>query len=303
MKKISRKEFLRKSSAGIAALGMLSGTGASRAAGTMPLRKLGDTGIMVSEICFGASRTNNEGLIRYAIDRGINFLDTGRAYANGNNEKLVGRVIKDIRENVVIQSKIYLEESELRYGGKGRRGSAEIYDLLSKRTEESLSALGTDYIDIMLYHSAELEYLVFHEDVMKFYESQKSQGIYRAHGFSSHDYELNILKHNNRERFWDVIMHAFNHSGSFIHSLSGWSARWDQEVLISELTRSAEIGVAIVAMKTCSSGPYSPGEGKATYPGAVKWVLDNDFVSSAAVAISGYEHMNEYLKEYDIPVL
>ena len=155
----------------------------------------------------------------------------------------------------------------------------------------------------MLYHSAEVEYLVFHEDVMKFYESQKSQGIYRAHGFSSHDYELNILKHNNRERFWDVIMHPFNLSGSFIHSLSGWSARWDQEVLISELARSAEIGVAIVAMKTCSSGPYSPGEGKATYPGAVKWVLDNDFVSSAAVAISGYEHMNEYLREYDIPVL
>lgn len=335
MKKISRKEFFKKSSAGIAALGLISETRAetrteasaeasaetsaetsaeakagnqaetksSEPVGTMPLRKLGDTGMMVSELCFGASRTNNEGLIRYAIDSGINMLDTGRAYANGNNEKLVGRVTRDIRGEVVIQSKIYLEESELRFGGKGRKGAKEIYDTLSRRTEESLQALGTDYIDIMLYHSAEVEYLVFHEEVMKFYDSQKSQGLFRAHGFSSHDYELNILKHNNRERFWDIIMHPFNFSGSFIHSLSGWSARWDQEVLISELSKAAEIGVAVVAMKSCSAGPYSADNEKASYPGAVKWVLDNRFISSAAVAISSYEHLNEYLREYGITTI
>ena len=36
----------------------------------------------------------------------MNFIDTGRAYGNGNNEKLVGRAITGIRDKVVIQSKI-----------------------------------------------------------------------------------------------------------------------------------------------------------------------------------------------------
>lgn len=297
MKKLTRKEFLKKTGAGIAAIGLLPGMATGQTPeNKMKYRILGNTGISVSEICFGASRTRDEGLIRFALDRGINFLDTGRAYANGNNEKLVGKVIKDHRSDIIVQSKMYLEESELNYGGKGKRGAQEIRDILSSRLEQSLEALGTDYIDIMLYHSAEIEELVFHEEVLKFYDEQKRSGAIRAHGFSSHDYELNILKRNNRDRSWDVIMHPFNFSGSFIHSLSGWSARWDQEVLIRELGLAAEGGTGIVAMKTCSAGPHQENDGPATYPAAVKWVLGHSFISSAAVAMSSYEQVDEHTK-------
>ena len=65
--------------------------------------KVGKTGILVTPVCFGASRTNEASLIRYVIDKGINFIDTGHAYSNGNNEKLVGKAISEIRQNVVIQ--------------------------------------------------------------------------------------------------------------------------------------------------------------------------------------------------------
>ena len=68
---------------------------------------------MVSPVCFGAPRTNDESLIKYAIDKGINFIDTGRAYGNGNNEKLVGRAVEGRRKSIIIQSKIRLEENEL----------------------------------------------------------------------------------------------------------------------------------------------------------------------------------------------
>jgi len=298
MKKISRKEFLRKSGAGIAALGFMPGVSASDQKFEIPRRELGNTGIMVSELCFGASRTRDEGLIRYAIDRGMNILDTGRAYANGNNEKLVGKVIKDNRGDIIVQSKMYLEESELNSGGKGKKGAAEIKDILSVRLEQSLEALDTDYIDIMLYHSAEIEELVYHEAVMKFYDDQKRNGVIRAHGFSSHDYELNILKRNNREKFWDVIMHPFNYSGSFIHSLSGWSAKWDQEVLISELTEAARQGTAIIAMKSCSAGPFAEEGKMASYANSVKWVLGHSFICSAAVAMASFEQVDEHMAFY-----
>jgi len=299
MKRITRKEFLRKSGAGIAAIGLFRSTSASPRKYEIPRRELGNTGIMVSELCFGASRTRDEGLMRYAIDRGMNTLDTGRAYANGNNERLVGKVIKDKRDEIIVQSKMYLEESELNSGGKGNRGAAEIRDILSGRLEESLKALDTDYIDIMLYHSAEIEELVYHDAVLKFWDEQKRNGVIRAHGFSSHDYELNILKRNNREKFYDVIMHPFNFSGSFIHSLSGWSAKWDQDVLICELAEAARQGTAIIAMKTCSAGPYSGGGESASYGKSVQWVLGHDFICSAAVAMANFEQVDEHTAFYE----
>ncbi|HCC71044.1 MAG TPA: hypothetical protein DEQ09_07840, partial [Bacteroidales bacterium] len=259
------------------------------------MNELGNTGIMVTPICFGASRTRDEGLIRFAIDSGINFLDTGRSYARGNNERLVGRAVKGKREDIVIQSKMHLEPDELRYKGKGRKGYSEIREILEKRIAESLEALDTDYIDIMLFHSADQEYLTYHDAVLEFYDRQKSNGIIRAHGFSSHDYSLGIVKKNNRDKFYDIIMHAFNFNGGFTHSLSGWSAEWDQDVLLEELGKAAGMGTGIVAMKTCSAGPYSlNGNDEPTYRQAVEWVLRHSFIHTAAVAMVNYEQVRNY---------
>jgi len=72
----------------------------------------------------------------------------------------------------VIQSKMHLEPDELIYEGKGRRDHTEIKEILGKRIAESLEALATGYIDIMLFHSAEHEYLTYHEAVNEFYEKQ-----------------------------------------------------------------------------------------------------------------------------------
>lgn len=296
MKKITRKQFLRKTSATIAGISLfppIFGSSPTTSKTTVPL---GKTGIMVTPLCYGASRTMDESLIRYALDQNINFLDTGRSYANGNNERLIGRVIAGRRKEVIVQSKIHLDQKELNFKGKGKRGYDEIMDILNRRIEESLTALDTDYIDVMLYHSAEEEYLCFHDAVLKFYDDQKRSGTIRAHGFSSHDYELNLVKRNNREGFYDVIMHPFNFQGSFIHSLSRWSAKWDQELLIELLKRAHSKGTGIIAMKTCSGGPHSLTHGeKATYHDAVKWVIEKEYIDSAAVAMPSYEQIAENL--------
>ena len=296
MKKISRKEFITKTGAGIAALGLLSGRSPGSQEEIVLMNELGNTGIKVTPLCFGASRTNDEGLIRFALDRGINFLDTGRSYARGNNERLVGRAVKETRKDVVIQSKMHLEPDELKYEGKGRRGHSEIREILEKRIAESLEALDTEYIDIMLFHSADQEFLTFHEAVLEFYDEQKSNGVIKAHGFSSHDYSLGLLKKNNTDKFYDIIMHPFNHTGGFTHSLSGWSAGWDQDVLLEELEKAAGLGTGIVAMKTCSAGTYSFKTGdEPTYRQAVEWVLKHSFIHSAAVAMVNYGQVRDYL--------
>jgi len=294
-KQINRKEFVTKALAGIAGLNLISKnlTGSS----TMPieLKSIGNTGLMVSPICFGAPRTNEESLIKYALDKGLNFIDTGRAYGNGNNEKLVGRAITGMRDKVVIQSKIRLEENELPSKGKGKKGADEIRYALSSKLEASLKALNTDYIDILLYHDALDESLLFHAETMKFFSDMKTSGTIKANGFSTHNDYMNLMERNNSEVFYNVIMVPFNPKGSFVHSVSGRYSEWDQNKLISILTEAGNKGIGVIAMKTCSGGMYSPKPGiEPSFKESVLWVLQNKFISAAAIAMANFEQVDEH---------
>jgi aryl-alcohol dehydrogenase-like predicted oxidoreductase len=294
-KQISRKEFFHSALSGIAGIRMFAKNMTSVISSVQGLRAIGTTGIMVSPIAFGAPRTNDESLIRYALEKGINFIDTGRAYGNGNNEILVGKAISGIRSKVVIQSKIRLEENELPSKGKGKRGSAEIKDALSTKLEASLKALRSDYIDVMLYHDAVDENLLFHQETMKFFEEMKKSGVIKAHGFSVHNDYMNLPERNNSEGFYNVVMVPFNHSGSFVHSVSGSYSKWDQNKLIEVLTSAWQKGIGVIAMKTCSAGKYSPSsEVESSHREAVRWVLNHRFISSAAIAMANFEQVNDF---------
>lgn len=294
-KQISRKEFFTKALTGIAGISLVSKNLTGLISQGPELRDIGNTGIMVSPICFGAPRTNEESLIKYALENGMNFIDTGRAYGNGNNEKLVGRAISGIRSKVVIQSKIRLEENELPSKGKGRKGAEEIRSALSFKLEASLKALNSDYIDIMLYHDAIDENLLFHQETMKFFAEMQKSGVIKAHGFSTHNDYMNLPERNNSEVFYNVIMVPFNHKGSFVHSVTGNYSEWDQNKLISILTEAGKKGIGVIAMKTCSGGKYSPSATiEPGYKEAVLWVLQHKFINSAAIAMSNFEQVNEH---------
>jgi uncharacterized protein len=294
-KQISRKEFFTKTLSGITGISLVSGHFSGIISPVSELRGIGDTGIMVSPICFGAPRTNEESLIKYALEKGINFIDTGRAYGNGNNEKLVGKAITGIRGKVVIQSKIRLEANELPSKGKGKKGAEEIRNVLTMKVDASLKALNTDYIDVLLYHDALDENLLFHPETMKFFSEMKKSGIIKAHGFSTHNDYMNLPERNNAEVFYDTIMVPFNPKGSFVHSLSGTYSEWDQNKLISILTEAWKKGIGVIAMKTCSGGKYTPSADiEPSYKEAVLWVLKQKFISSAAIAMSNFEQVDEH---------
>lgn len=293
---ISRKRFITTVVSGVAAIALPEGELRAAAPGKSELRTIGSTGLSVSSLCFGAPRTNEESLIKFAVEKGMNFIDTGRSYGNGNNEKLVGRAISGMRTRIVIQSKIRLEANELPSGGKGRKGADEIKTALSTKLEASLKALNTEYIDVLFYHDAIDENLLFHTEVLKFFSDMKSSGVIRAHGFSTHNERMNLPHRNNSERFYDIIMVPFNHKGSFIHSVSGRHSDWDQERLVSILAEAERKGIGVIAMKTCSAGKYSPGPGVVpSFREAVGWVLRHKFVSSAAVAMADFEQVNDHI--------
>lgn len=294
-KQISRKKFLAMTGAA----GLAAATGNINIAPGRygNLRTLGKTGIMVSPLCFGAPRTNEISLIKYALSKGINFIDTGRSYGNGNNERLVGLAVNGIRNKVVIQTKIRLERNELPAGGKGRKGAEEIRQALSSKLEASLKALNSDYIDVLLIHDAIEEELIFHAETLRFFSDLKKAGTIKACGFSTHNDYLNLPSRNNSEHFYDVVMLPYNPKGSFIHSVTGDYSEWDQEKLTGILTEAGKNGIGVVAMKTCSGGKYSLTTGREPdLVQSVEWVLQHDFISSAAVAMANFEQVDQHLR-------
>ncbi len=159
---------------------------------------------------------------------------------------------------------------------------------------ESLKALQTDYVDIMLIHGASSLDIINHETVMDFFGAAKKKGQIRACGFSSHENHVELLKAANESKFYDVIMLPYNHRGSYNHSRTGRYSEWDQPALEAELKKAEKNDIGIVAMKTCSGGPYSPdGKSKPSYRAALKWILNHSYINSMAVAMGNMKEIDE----------
>lgn len=296
---MSRKEFLKKSSVAFLGLGFLGfGSKKTRAKETSKapsgLIELGNTGIKISSIGFGASRTMEPSLVNAAIDAGFLLLDTGRSYSNGQNEVMVGEVVASRRKDVVIQSKLRVRLKSKEDGSFAAEDVKKTIDGMTASMEASLKALRTDYIDIMLIHGASDPEVIYHEAVMGFFETAKKEGKIRAFGFSSHSNQVELLRAANQKKFYEVIMVPYNHKGSYIHMNSGGFNEWDQPALEIEMDIAKKRGVGMIAMKTCSGGPYAPGEKtKPSFEHALRWVLAQDKVHTMAVAMGNFEQIEE----------
>ena len=121
----------------------------------MNYRKVGSSGLKISEIAIGAwltyggpvaAKTTAE-IIRTAVDLGINFIDLADIYSKGEAEKIVGKAIKDMtRCDLVISSKVFWPMSE----NVNDRGLSRKHIIES--VEKSLRRIGTDYLDIYFCH-------------------------------------------------------------------------------------------------------------------------------------------------------
>ncbi|HKL38362.1 MAG TPA: aldo/keto reductase [Bacteroidales bacterium] len=310
--KITRKRFIRQTLASLIALSFIPKIMWSRSVTGSPsknphatthpkatnpgqsitlptTRLLGNTGMEVTPLGFGASRTQEPAVLKAALDQGINFLDTGRSYANGQNEAMIGKTLKGIRQQYIIQSKLKIDWN------KGKATPAELRKQMESSLEKSLKALQTDYIDIMLLHGIREKEILQNETIRRVFTEMKQRGAIRACGFSSHINHLDVLREANNDHFFDVAMVPFNPFGGFKHSQSGWTTSWNQKGLIKEMKKARTNGTGIIAMKTCSGGthPSRPQE-KPSYSGAVKWVLSHDFVDTSAVAMASFQQIREH---------
>jgi aryl-alcohol dehydrogenase-like predicted oxidoreductase len=147
----------------------------------MQYRKLGQTDIDVSTVCFGCwgivggfnwgpqDEQDSVTALRTAFEKGVTFYDTAEAYGNGESEKLLARGLGHVREKIVIATKVspnHFSEAEMRAA-----------------CERSLQNLQTDYIDLYQLHWPNHDIPV--AESFGILEQLKGEGKIRAYGISN----------------------------------------------------------------------------------------------------------------------
>ncbi len=119
----------------------------------MEYRLLGSTGVKVSQLCFGtmsfggdADESTSTAMFRRCREAGINFFDCANVYQRGRTEEILGELISDCRDQVVITSKVYFP-----MGDDVNAGGSNRYHIMNA-VEDSLRRLNTDRIDLYYLH-------------------------------------------------------------------------------------------------------------------------------------------------------
>lgn len=114
---------------------------------------LGNTGIKVSRLSLGtmtfggdADEKTSRGMFRLCRDKGINFFDCANVYQAGRAEEILGDLIQDCREDVLIASKVYFPAGK----DVNARGASRFH--IMNAVEASLKRLKTDRIDLYFIH-------------------------------------------------------------------------------------------------------------------------------------------------------
>ena len=124
----------------------------------MKYRKLGNSGLIVSEVALGSmqfgkkmgmgglDQKQTDSMVRCALDSGVNFIDTADVYSLGESETLLGNALKAVRREIVLATKVRLPMSD-----NFNRSGATRANIMAG-VDSSLRRLQTDYIDLYQIH-------------------------------------------------------------------------------------------------------------------------------------------------------
>jgi aryl-alcohol dehydrogenase-like predicted oxidoreductase len=150
----------------------------------MNYRYLGSSALQVAPLCLGTmmfggptDEATSRRIIDKARDQGVNFIDTADVYCGGKTEEVVGRAIQEHRHRWVLATKFGVSTSAApNEGGQSRKW-------IFQSVENSLRRLGTDYIDLLYFHKADINAPV--EEGLRAIQDLMTQGKLRYYGVSN----------------------------------------------------------------------------------------------------------------------
>jgi aryl-alcohol dehydrogenase-like predicted oxidoreductase len=162
-------------------------------------RRLGRTGLEVSEIGYGAwgiggsqwlGAEDQESLaaLHRAVDQGVNFVDTALAYGRGHSERLVGRLVAEREERIVVATKIPPKNRQWPAAPGADPDDAFPAEWIRRCTERSLGNLGLDRVDVQQFHVWHDEW-VGRGSWLEAVQELKDEGRIGAFGVSINDHQ------------------------------------------------------------------------------------------------------------------
>jgi predicted aldo/keto reductase-like oxidoreductase len=288
MSRFNRRGFLKTGIAGAAGViafsPVLASTQATAKGKNIVYRTLGKTGLKVPVISFGVMRSDNPSLCKAAYEKGITLFDTANGYQNGNNEIMLGNLLKDYpRESFILETKV-------KPIGASRDGvvpsdQAIVKDFLSK-FQISLERLKMDYVDILYVHDIRTPEMLVFKPIVDAVKMLKKEGKIKFMGFSTHANMATVIDAAASQNTWDVILTTYNYKLDKISDLD------------AAIKKASDAGIGIVAMKTIPGGGFLDKE--KTKPlnttAAIKWVLSNPNIHTTIPGMTAFDHLDLNVK-------
>lgn len=265
----------------------------------MNYRILGKTGEKVSVLGFGCMRLPVIGqsmkdidiprtieMIRYAVDQGVNYIDTAYIYHEGNSEKVVAEALKDgYREKVFIATKLPV-------------WNVRKHQDMERLLDEQLANLETDCIDFYLVHSLNRVYwskLVV-LGLFDFLRIAKEKGKVRHLGFSFHD-ELDVFKEIVDSFPWSFCQIQYNYlDETFQAGKQGleYAASKNLGVVIMEPLRGGTLanGLNTEVQKIIEID----GTGRNPVELALRWVWGHPAIGVVLSGMNQIEHVRDNIR-------
>jgi predicted aldo/keto reductase-like oxidoreductase len=275
MDKMDRRNFIKSSVMG-ASLSLLSSplTAIARQAGPAPgergkiiTRRLGKTGIELPVVSMGVMRADNPALVRAALESGMKHLDTAHGYQKGNNETMLGEVLKDHpRDSFVISTKVPPDSKD------GFLGSLDL----------SLKRLRMEYVDILYVHGLTSGDDVMSTSTLEALTAARESGKARHVGVSTHRNEPDVIRAAVRSGVYEVVLTSVNFKQDHYPEVK------------KAIAEAAAAGVGIIAMKTMAGAFHDKERTKpVNCRAALKWVLQDTNVTTAIPGITTFDQLTE----------
>jgi aryl-alcohol dehydrogenase-like predicted oxidoreductase len=300
----------------------------------MIYRRLGSTGLIVSALSLGTmqfgqamnmgrlGQEETNAMIKFALDRGINFIDTADVYSRGESETLIGHALKGMREELVLATKCRLPMSD----NFNRSGATRVN--IMRGVESSLKRLQTDYIDLYQLHGWDSNTPL--EETLRTMDDLVRQGKVRYIGISNYlswqaavavglQERLNLEKFATAQMYYSLVGRGLEHEFMSYCEYSGmgilvWSplaggflsGKYRQGAPAPAGTRFAEAGpfvsfdpaesypVVDVLVRVAERHHVSPSRA------ALAWTLNRPAVSSVIIGARKLEHLDDNIAAADL---
>ncbi len=154
---------------------------------------LGNTGIEVSEVGFGAwvvgtdwwgDRTRGQAIemVQHAVDQDVTFFDTGDVYGHGDSEELLGEALAEVRDDVTVSTKVGYDFYNNPQAGHGELPKKVTPEWIRTALDRSLDRLDMDHVELLMLHNANVDEVT--PDVLETLDELREEGKVEAIGWA-----------------------------------------------------------------------------------------------------------------------